>query len=148
MFNCVQNVHVCCIFIQVSRSAIQLRFQKGSLELKVNKEQLHEEIRRRTRSKKTLRSRSISHDPSASKEDTAPLLVTRSELHFHDDMLDIISEVSMEDIREESGRADQGALHFQTGSSPANSNDRLDEQDSPVKTTGIQGATGQDESSF
>ncbi len=51
----------------------------------------------------------------------------------------------MEDIREESGRADQGA---QMGSSPANSNDRLDEQDSPVKTAGIQGATGQDESSF
>ena len=145
MFNCVQNVHVCCIFIQVSRSAIQLRFQKGSLELKVHKEQLLEEIRRRTKSKKTLCSRLISHDPSASKEDTALLLVTRSELHFHDDMLDIISEVSMEDIREESGRADQGA---QMGSSPANSNDRLDEQDSPVKTAGIQGATGQDESSF
>ncbi|XP_064398345.1 uncharacterized protein LOC135344964 isoform X2 [Halichondria panicea] len=131
----------------VSRGAIQLRFRKGSLELKVHKEQLLEEIRRRSKPKISLRSRSISHDPSASKEDTAPLLMTYSELHFSNDMLDIISEGSLEDIREESWKVDQGTPTFQLGSALASSNNQLKEQDSPLKK-GIKGATGQDESSF
>ncbi len=117
------------------------------MELKVHKEQLLEEIRRRSKPKISLRSRSISHDPSASKEDTAPLLMTYSELHFSNDMLDIISEGSLEDIREESWKVDQGTPTFQLGSALASSNNQLKEQDSPLKK-GIKGATGQDESSF
>ncbi len=133
--------------MQVSRSAIQLRFQKGSLEIKVNKEQFFEEMRRESRSKKShksLRLRSISHDPSANKQDTVPLLKIYSEVHFSDDLLEAISEGSSEDIHdEENGKVDQGMPTFQLGPAPG-----LDKQDSLVNTTEIKGATGQGESSF
>ncbi len=137
------------MLIQVSRSAIQLRFRKGSLELKVNKEQLLEEIRRESKSKKShksLRSRSISHDSSSNKEDTAPLLVTYSELHFSDDLLDVISEDSLENIHEESGQVEREPPNFHLGPSPSSPYDRLEEQDSPVKTTTVEDAVGQQES--
>ena len=136
------------MLIQVSRSAIQLRFRKGSLELKVHKEQLLEEIRRESKSKKahkSLRSRSI--DSSTNKEDTVPLLVTYSDLHFSDDLLDVISEDSLENIHEESGQVEQEPPNFHLGLSPSSSYDRLEEQDSPVKTTTtVKDAVGQQES--
>ncbi len=123
--------------LQVSRGAIQLRFRKGSSELK-SSQKSETRIRRESKSKQSIKSRSVSHDSSANQEDTTPLLMkSSSEVQFSDDLLDA---GSLEDIREESGKVEQGTPHFQLESSPASSNNPFEEQILPATMTVVKGA--------
>ncbi len=106
-----------------SQPPIQLKVGKNSLKLNIDQDKFMEYIRKYRAKKmfKSSRSRSISSDQSSQKEEAKPLLLTLSEIHFADDLLDVISEDSNEYTAGDDESLSTGQATFQLGSSPRKS---------------------------
>ena len=132
---------------------LKLSISKESVELKVQRNQLIERLRkdRKERSQKIKsRSRSVGNDMSAQNEETAPLL-TLSEIQISPDVLEAISEECLEALQESSPSM---TPTFQLGgpqNSPSAATNEIDCSPNPIynfgnpnnpSTTGTNGTGG------